>query len=212
MSYVNNGILGKPDIGEKPLPIIQTKEDAVEVAKEYIKTRSISSIVNLPLKQTTITPYIENHGEPTPTNDFNNANIFNVTFAYELDGNPIYKQYGDIAELSVWIDIFKTVKKLTFQLPTINPHGQNYTILSLDEAKKHVLQGKGALVRYGTSELGSDPLPIAFTTTVFSQVKIASFYDASSSFIYPIYVFQGEATAASGEKAPVIVYLPALKN
>jgi hypothetical protein len=154
-----------------------------------------------------ILPYISEGGETSPANDFSSSNVIDFSFPEILDNQIVFQQLGSSAQTHVWLDKSGQLIKLTYRESYSYSPTAKTSLMSLDEAKNSLLQGKGEIVSYGNDY---HSLPEKPSETNISSFKMGLFNDFKNQLLYPVFVFEGTASNSKGSY-PITIYLPAQK-
>lgn len=210
IQYSNNYRQGKPDIDSAPLATISSSSQALTLAQTYLRQKNLLH-PDLFSDQKKVQLYTGDN-EVSQTQDIASDTLFRVSFERKLDGLPVYTQYGNTTIVDIWLDAFKTIKKLNYQYPLLFSNSQTYQLIDYAQAKNNLISGNGIIVNQGNVEKFSTNIPETPKTVTITNVTLAYLDDKTSGFILPIFVFKGKAKNDATEEKDIIIYLPAINK
>lgn len=170
------------------------------VANELIKKLKITNITSAP---TDTKGYINGGEDQLPQETIENATTYELSYQQAINGIPLYYQLGSPARVSVWIDVYGTVRKIEYFNLQLTEIAQ-FPVITLEEVKKRTSEGNAVIVKLGDFEDAGD-LVQSITIT---NVSAAYFDDKTGAYLSPIFVLSGRATIPSGT-VEIILYLSA---
>lgn len=217
-----------------------TKNDAIEAAKNFIKSKSLLTSKDLANIHTTTIPTIINIGRLKDTRLFpRQAKLIKVDFFRDLvitKQDPETDAVKKIAQYEILgpnpknslISIFVSNDKKTFKLPIIDfkywevdfNNASNYFLSDIAQVWEAVQQGKGitSYIKLDTSGYYDSYETLDISKVEIRDIKIAYFEPKElSKYLQPIYVFEGvfETSPKPGKlpaEGEIVVYYPAIRG
>ncbi|HVT00701.1 MAG TPA: hypothetical protein VHE53_00530 [Patescibacteria group bacterium] len=151
------------------------------------------------------TSFITGSGDTESVPSFDQATIINIPFIQTVDGLPLYSQFGSNTQGSVSINKNGQILRVILNTKQILLAKKSIPTLTLDAAKKAVINGNAVIAKYGTDNEVSLPNP---QSTLFTKVSLGYLRDTTAKLLYPIFIFEGVATTG-GQNYPITIYLTA---
>lgn len=206
IQYNNSFIPAKADLGSPPITLLKTPDEAISIANKYLESHGLLPF-GLSSEKADVLMYAGG-SDLEETKNFSEASVIEIRFKRIINNLIVLGQNENTAHASVWIDKFKTIKKIEYQYPQLAANSAIYNIISLDEAKEKIMNNQGTIIRIGSEE---NPVKKDVFSSSFINVSFSYFDDRKDGFIQPVFVFKGLTQLASGKSEEVVVYVPATK-
>jgi hypothetical protein len=131
--------------------------------------------------------------------------------------NKTPNSYGVVSDqfspfmVSVVVDQYGIVRRVSFVAPPIVSQGQDHPIISMDDAVSSINKGLGLLISVtnnGDSYWEKTP---QFTSVSLSDVQLVYYPDQKTSLLTPFYLFSGTANTEGGIVVDVVYAVSAIE-
>lgn len=204
--YTSSEIRGKSDTDGQVRKEISTDEEAIAIADAFIQPLGLSS-ENLSLVQNNI-KYITTEGEIDPSLNEDAEYSYQITYSYQLEGNPIYLQRGNNEVVRIVVDRLGTVSQLQYWNFVPFLADRKVGLIPFSDIKSGIINGS-----YQYSFLGVEDVitPPEISLLRISGISFGYLYDFSSPYFFPVYILTGTGTS-SEKTSPLTITVPAIKS
>lgn len=139
------------------------------------------------------------------------TNYLEISYSLQDNGLKVITSYPkDLLFFALEPD--GTVRQMRYQLTPDRKTGSEYALKTLNEALTELNQNKGEMVKIELQgEQNPDFNQKSFVRADLTRASLAYYYKPGETIIYPIFVFEGEGVFPDGQKAGLVIYLPAMK-
>ena len=204
--YSSSQVRGKSDIDGQKQDAIDSPEEALSIANEFIKPLGLSSgSLATTVNQTVL---VDSEGRIQSLQKSNEDSFYQITYSYQLDGYPLSLQRGNNEVVKIVVDKLGTVKQLQYWNINPIPSSEPISLISFSSLKSLVEGGGYTYTFINPEDIITPPkiYKISLTSLSFEYL-----FDLTSPYLFPVFVLSGQGSTDKGN-SPLVITVSALKN
>lgn len=183
-----------------------TQSELVALAANFLKNLNLNTSNQLD-KGPRVNYFSSRAADLVEVDSIGEADMLDLSYAEEINGKKIYRQYGSDAQTHVWISKSGEILKLSYKKPLTYRASGKVATLPFDEAKNTMGFAVTVALLGGAYHANTITAP---SSTELKNVELGYIEDGTGKMLLPIYVFGG-ISKTQNEEEEIIVYLPAFK-
>lgn len=206
IEYLNNVIQGKADIDSKPPQTLESQTQVAENARTFLSSHGLLP-PNVSTSTNNVKLFNETQHHPEEVDSFPNATLYQVVFIQQVDNIPVYIQFGNPLDISVWMTNTNIVKKISFFFTQVIGGSNPQPLLTFNQIQKQIDSGNGII--YAIGDEGILLEDAALNSIELTSIQLVYLDDRTSGYLHPYYLLKGQETTTNNE---VRIYLSAVNR
>ncbi len=204
--YSSSQVKGKSDIDGKKQDGVNSVEEALSIANDFIKPLNLSSESHVVTHEQTV--LIDSEGKILPTEKNPNDYFYQLTYSYRIGNYPISLQRANDQVIKIIIDRLGTVKQLQYWDINPIPSKDSISLVSLSTIKDTLDKENYTYTFTNPEDITNPP---QLDTISISSINFMYLYDFTSPYLFPVFILSGQGKSAKGI-FPVTIPVSALMD
>lgn len=199
--YINSGYVlysssqmkGKSDIDGQKQDSVDSKEEALFIANNFIKPLNLSSeSYGITHEQTVL---IDSEGKILSIEETPSGYFYQLTYSYRIGDYPISLQRANSQIIKIIVDRLGTVKQFQYWDIDPIPSRDSVSLISLATIKDALDKENYTYTFTNPEDITNPP---QLDTISISSINFMYLYDFASPYLFPVFILSGQGKSAKG--------------